>query len=149
MSKNMSIKFSREFLSTALSEKVFMSWLIGKDSDARKDWRHKKKGVTEDEMVRWHHWFNGHEFEQIPGDSEGQRKPGMLQAVGFAKSQTRLNDWTGTSVNYIYHVANHILGICLSHNWLQIFTFWPPSSPYKDITILLTIIYIYYIRYII
>ena len=47
-------------------------WLIGKDSDAGKDWGQEEKGVTVDEMVRWHHWLNGHEFEQALGDSEGQ-----------------------------------------------------------------------------
>ena len=46
------------------------SQLIGKDYDAWKDWR--LKGVTEDEMIGWHHWLNGHEFEQTLGDSEGQ-----------------------------------------------------------------------------
>ena len=39
------------------------SRLIGKDPDARKDWRQEEKGGTEDEMVGWHHWLNGHEFE--------------------------------------------------------------------------------------
>ena len=48
------------------------SQLIGKDPDAGKDWRQKEKGTTEDKMVRWHHGLNGHEFEQTPGDSEGQ-----------------------------------------------------------------------------
>ena len=48
------------------------SWLIGKDTDAGKDWGQEEKGGTEDKMVGWHHWFNGHEFEQTPGDSEGQ-----------------------------------------------------------------------------
>ena len=37
-------------------------WLICKDPDAWKDWGHKEKGITEDEMVGWHHWLNGHEF---------------------------------------------------------------------------------------
>ena len=46
-------------------------WLIGKDPDVGKDWRQEKKGMTGDEMVGWHHWFNGHEFEQTLGDSEG------------------------------------------------------------------------------
>ena len=41
-------------------------------TDAGKDWRQKKKGTTEDEKVRWHHWLNGHEFEQTLGDGEGQ-----------------------------------------------------------------------------
>ena len=48
------------------------NWLIGKDSDAGKDWRQGKKLVTQDEMVGWHHWLSGHEFEQISEDGEGQ-----------------------------------------------------------------------------
>ena len=43
-----------------------------KDPDAGKDGRPEEKGMTEDEMVRWHHPLNGHEFEQAPGDDEGQ-----------------------------------------------------------------------------
>ena len=46
--------------------------LIGKDPDAGKDWRQKEKGMTEDEMFWWHHWLNGHEFEQAPGVGDGQ-----------------------------------------------------------------------------
>ena len=49
------------------------SWIIGKDTDAGKDWGQGEQGEIEDEMVRWHHWLNGHEFEQSQGDSEGQR----------------------------------------------------------------------------
>ena len=45
------------------------SWLTGEDPDAGKDWGWEEKGMTEDEMVGWHHWLNGHEFEQAPGDS--------------------------------------------------------------------------------
>ena len=48
------------------------SWLIGKDPYARKDWRQEEKGATENEMVGWHHWLNGHEFEQALGDGEEQ-----------------------------------------------------------------------------
>ena len=47
-------------------------WLIGKEPDAGKDWRQEEKGMTEDEMVGWHHQLNGHEFEQTLGDSKGQ-----------------------------------------------------------------------------
>ena len=47
-------------------------WFIEKDPDAGKDWGQEEKGMPEDEMVGWHHWLNGHESEQIPGDSEGQ-----------------------------------------------------------------------------
>ena len=48
------------------------SQLIGKDLDAGKDWRQKEKGVTEEEMVRRHHWLSVHKFEQAPGDGEAQ-----------------------------------------------------------------------------
>ena len=48
------------------------SRLIRKDFDAGKGWR-QEKGTTEDEMVWWHHWLDGHEFEQALGDGEGQR----------------------------------------------------------------------------
>ena len=48
------------------------SQLTGKGPDADEDWGQEKKGATEDEMVGWHHQLNGHEFEQIPGDGEGQ-----------------------------------------------------------------------------
>ena len=50
------------------------SWLIGKDPNAGKHWGPGGKGVTEDEIVGWHHWFNGHEFKQTPGDSGGQAR---------------------------------------------------------------------------
>ena len=67
--------------------------LIGKDPDAGKDWRDKEKGATEGEMVGWHYWLNGREFEQTPGDSEGQ---GSLECCSpwVAKRQTQLSDWT-------------------------------------------------------
>ena len=48
------------------------NWLIGKDPDAGKDWKEEEKGMTEDEMVGWHHWLNGHEFEQAPRVGDGQ-----------------------------------------------------------------------------
>ena len=48
------------------------SWLIRKDPDAGKDWRQEETGITEDEMVGWHHWLNEHEFEQALGDGEEQ-----------------------------------------------------------------------------
>ena len=48
------------------------SQLTGKDPDAGRDWGQEDKGATEDEMAGWHHQLNGHEFEQTPGDGEGQ-----------------------------------------------------------------------------
>ena len=48
------------------------SWLIWKDPDAGKDWRQEEKGMTEDEVVEWHHQLYGHEFKQHPGVGDGQ-----------------------------------------------------------------------------
>ena len=48
------------------------SRLTGKDPDAGKDWRQEEEGMTEDEMVGWHHWLDGREFEQAPGVGDGQ-----------------------------------------------------------------------------
>ena len=69
--------------------------LIGKDSDAGKDCRQEEKGMTEDEMVGWHHRLNGHEFEKTLGNSEGLLssligKRGLLQSMG---SQRVGHDW--------------------------------------------------------
>ena len=48
------------------------NWHIWKDPDAGKDWRQEEKGATEDEMFGWHHWFNGHDFEQtLRGKGQG------------------------------------------------------------------------------
>ena len=46
------------------------------------DWGQEEKGTTEDEMVGWHHRHNGHEFEQVLGDSEGQGSLDVLQSMG-------------------------------------------------------------------
>ena len=48
------------------------NWLLGKDPDTGKDWRQEEKGTTEDKTVGWHHWLEGHEFEQAPGVGDGQ-----------------------------------------------------------------------------
>ena len=55
-------KTDAEMEAPALWPPDVKKWLIGKDPDAGKDWRQEGKGMTEDEMVGWHHWFSGHEF---------------------------------------------------------------------------------------
>ena len=57
------------------------SQLISKDPDAGKDWRQEEKGMTEDEMAGWHHWLNGHEFEQT-GKLWWTGSPGVLLPMG-------------------------------------------------------------------
>ena len=69
------------------------NWLIGKDPDVGKDWRQEEKGTTEDEMVGWHHWLDGHEFEQAPRDGVGQRNLACCSPWGRKESEP-LNDWT-------------------------------------------------------
>ena len=69
------------------------NWLIGKDPNAGKDWRWKEKGMTEDEMVGWHHRLDGQEFEQVPGVGDGQGSQAYCSPWGQKESDTteRLN----------------------------------------------------------
>ena len=71
------------------------SWLIGKDSDAGRDWGQEEKGTTEDEMAGWHHRLNGLEFEWTPGVGDGQGGRACCNSWGRKESDTteRLN-WT-------------------------------------------------------
>ena len=62
------------------------NWLIGKDPDAGKDWGQVEKGMTEDDMIGWYHWLNRHEFEQTPGDSEGQGSLVCYSSWGYKES---------------------------------------------------------------
>ena len=62
------------------------SGLIGKHPDAGKHWRQEEKGTTEDEMVGWHHWLNGHVFEQTRGDSDGPRSLLCCSSWGHKES---------------------------------------------------------------
>ena len=71
------------------------SWLIGKDSDAGRDWGQEENGMTEDEMAGWHHQLDGHEFEWTPGVGDGQGGLACCDSWGHKESDTteRLN-WT-------------------------------------------------------
>ena len=71
------------------------SWLIGKDSDAGKDWGQEEKGTTEDEMAGWHHWLNGRESGWTPGDGNGQGGLACCDSWGCKETDTteQLN-WT-------------------------------------------------------
>ena len=64
------------------------SGLIRKDCDSGKDWRQEEKGTTEDEMVGWHRWLNGHKFEQAPGVGNGQGGLGVCSPWGHKESDT-------------------------------------------------------------
>ena len=83
------------------------NWLIWQDPDAGKDWR-QEKGTTEDEMVGWHHWLNGHEFEQALGVGEGQGSLACVRPWGHKESR---HSWV-TELNW---------------NWVQL-----ANSKYKS-----------------
>ena len=64
------------------------SWLIGKASDAGRDWGQEKKGTTEDEMAGWHHWLDGHESEWTLGVGDGQGGLACCDSWGRKESDT-------------------------------------------------------------
>ena len=71
------------------------NWLIWKDPDSGKDWRWEERGMTEDEMIGWHHQLNGHKFEWILGVGDGQGGLACCDSWGRKESDTteQLN-WT-------------------------------------------------------
>ena len=71
------------------------NWLIRKDPDAEKDWRQEEKGTTENEIVGWHHWLDGHEFEQALGVSDEQESLVCYNPRGHKESDmTEQLNWT-------------------------------------------------------
>ena len=73
------------------------NWLIGKDPGAGKDWRQEEKGMTEDEMVGWHHWLNGHEFEYALGVGDGQG--GLMYYDPWDHKELDTTEWLNWTVN--------------------------------------------------
>ena len=86
------------------------SWLIGKDSDAGRDWGQEEKGMTEDEMAGWHYQLDGHEFGWTPGVGDGQGSLTCCNSWGRKESDTtELLNWTETC--YSYFDINRLLYI--------------------------------------
>ena len=117
--------FAERLLSPLYCLSTFESWLFRKDPDAEKDWG-QEKGTEEDEMVGWHHWLNGHEFEQTLRDSEVQGSlaccsPWGSQRVGhdlMAEQQQKdylhlmwLFTWLELSLSscYFFSYLSHLL----------------------------------------
>ena len=97
--KEISPEYSLEGLMMKLKPQYFghlmRRRLIGKDPDDGQDWRQEEKGMTEDEMAGWHHWLDGHEFEQAPGVGDGQRILVCCSPWGHKQSDmTKRQDWT-------------------------------------------------------
>ena len=90
------------------------SWLIWNDPDAGKDWGQEEKGTTEDEMVVWHHWLNGHGFGCTPGVGD-DREAWCAVVHEVAASRRWLSDWTEL-------------------NWTEMIPSWPSSNCQCNIT---------------
>ena len=67
------------------------SWLIGKDSDAGRDWGQEEKGTTEDEMAGWHYRLDGCEFKWTPGD--GDEQGGLACCDSWGRKESDTTDW--------------------------------------------------------
>ena len=81
------------------------NWVFVKDPGANKTWGQEKKRVIEDEMLICHQWLNGHEFEQNPGDSEGQGNLMFCSPWGHKES-----DMTKATYMAHFHVCRQIMG---------------------------------------
>ena len=87
------------------------SWLIGKDSDAGRDWEQEEKETTEDKMAGWHHWLYGRESGWIPGVGDGQEGLACCDAWGRKESDT--TEWLNNNNCYrmvlsLGHVNKHL-----------------------------------------
>ena len=67
------------------------SWLIGKDSDAGRDWGQEEKGMTEDEMAGWYHRLDRREFEWTPGVGDGQG--GLVSCDSWGRKESDMTEW--------------------------------------------------------
>ena len=82
------------------------NWLTGKDPDAGEDWRQEEKGTTEDEMVGWNHWLDGHEFEQALGVGDGQGGLACCSPWGVKESDvTEWLNWTDWRIPFYFNTS--------------------------------------------
>ena len=113
------------------------SWLIGKDSDAGRDWGQEEKGTTEDEMAVWHHRLDGHEFEWTPGIDDGQG--GLACCNSWGRKESDTTEWLNWRImNFSYL---HFPGECreglTTGLWKQILTltiWWVIRCSFLSIT---------------
>ena len=98
------------------------SWLIWKDPDAGKDRRQEEKGTIEDEMVRWHHWLNGHEFEQALGVGDGQGNLSCYSPWGHKESDMKNNwtelTWRGSNFKFLALLICDTLGLTSAYFYI-------------------------------
>ena len=103
------------------------NWLIWRNPDAGKEGRWEEKGTREDEMVGWHHWLNGHEFQWTLGVGDGQG------IHGVAKSRTRLSYWTelNWTEEWNFQKSTLFLRFVFSNKMSYVVTFYTSSKTYE------------------
>ena len=94
--KEINLEYSLEGLMLKLKLPILWppdmkSWLIWKDLDAGKDWGQEEKGMTEDEIVGWHHWLNIHGFGWTPGVGDGQG--GLVCCGSWGRKELDTTEW--------------------------------------------------------
>ena len=102
------------------------SWLIGKDSDAGRDWAQEEKGTTEDEMAGWHHWLNGRESEWTPGVGDGQG--GLACCDSWGRKESDTTEWL-IWPNLITVYFNSVIPKMLMHLLFDYFQFTLIDGP--------------------
>ena len=109
------------------------SWLIGKDSDAGRDWGQEEKGTTEDKIAGWHHWLDGHESEGTPGVGDGQG--GLAYCDSWGRKESDTTEWLNWieifffnkkqySLSYNKPYWKRILKSIYTHTYIYVFINW-------------------------
>ena len=107
------------------------SLLIGKDSDARRDWAQEEKGMIEDEMAGWHHWLNGRESEWTPGVGDGQG--GLVCCDSWGHKESDTTEWLNwTELNWILQF--YWVCVCVLQRQWAAEKYQSSVCPYKHIT---------------
>ena len=128
-----------------------MSWLIGKDSDAGRDWGQEEKGTTEDEMAGWHHWLDGRESEWTLGvgdgqgglaccDSWGRKESDMTERLNWLKVILGLSFYeTKVTYSFFYWTLNYLFTCPHHQSWIivdELPKFWVATSFQESIALL-------------
>ena len=103
--KEISPEYSLERLMLKLNLQFYLppvvkNWVIGKDPDTEKDLRQKEKGTTKYEMVGWHHWLDGHEFEQAVGVGDGQGS--LVCCIPWGRKESDATEWLNWTETFIF-----------------------------------------------
>ena len=93
------------------------TWLIGKDPDAGRDWGQEEKRTTEDEMARWHHRLDRHEFEWTPGVGDGQG--GLACCDSWGHKESDMTEWLNWLTDWMSPSAKTNTSL-LTPNWVTL-----------------------------